>query len=84
MLFFTEYGWNGHWNDADGSIGTAQYCADPSQWDPPNDPDTASWCRFGQLGLFPLCQVQAAPPPPPNAQFLWGTFVCVPLGAFHP
>ena len=67
--------WNGAWNDADGSSDTNAYCADPSSWDPPNDPDTASWCRFGQNGYFPLCQVQPAAAPAPGSlvQYVWGT-----------
>ena len=75
MVFFTEYSWNGAWNDADGSSDTNAYCADPSSWDTPNDPDTASWCRFGQNGYFPLCQVQpsAAPAPGSLVQYVWGT-----------
>ena len=76
MVFFSEYSWNGHWNDVDGSVEIAQYCANPAGFDPPNDPDTqafcdAPWNPFG--GYFPLCQVQAAPAPSVGAQMVWGT-----------
>ena len=42
LLFYTPFGWNGHWNDVDGSAASNAYCADSSQWDPPDDPDTAT------------------------------------------
>ena len=51
MIFYTAYSWNGHWNDADGSADTASYCANPSGWTPPNDPDTDAWCQFGAESL---------------------------------
>ena len=57
------YGDEGDWNDADGSAAGAVTCAGNDAID----------CRFGQSGLFPLCQVSGPPAPAPGASMVWGT-----------
>jgi len=53
---------NGEWNDADGSPdGMASCAANDECW------------KGAAAGLFPLCQVSAAPPPALGASTVWGT-----------
>ena len=85
MLFSTVQGYDGHWNDVDGSDELNAYCNDESQWnngqggredDGVSDEDRRNWCKYGGMyGLFPLCQLQRPPPAAPGAPMVWGTGV---------
>jgi hypothetical protein len=63
LMFFTPFTRNGDWNDADGSPEGAVACAADDSID----------CRFGQSGLFPLCQTEPAPRAAVGAPLVWGT-----------
>ena len=64
LMFFTPFTRNGDWNDADGQPDACERGQAANK-----DLD----CRFGQHGLFPLCQVTGPPAPAPAAPRVWGT-----------
>ena len=64
LMFFTPFTRNGDWNDADGQPDACERGQAANK-----DLD----CRFGQHGLFPLCQVTGPPASAPGAPRVWGT-----------